>query len=211
MAQVVIDCVRANSGLIYWNGSTYEAESGSSILEMYGLWDEFGNLKVEEERCFYQFNTSDANTGIPADNTITKVELLYNPSGMATSNTSFNFDWWVYAGDIIGGSLDGTAGEWNGGSLVQFGFFPSGLPSSSFWIDLEDIGSLLNRSGVTDFKLEDHSTPLSNPTGGAEYFQPLWNGLVVGRRGQLRITYEPPATPPPASNVATIWTPHAGI
>lgn len=175
---------------------------------MWRQWDSFGGSIINEQRGYYQFDTSDANTGIPAGNIVTKVELLYNyRSGPISTAGTWQWDWHIYAGQFIGAALDGNAGEWNGGSLVQFGIFSGGdPPQSNFWIDLEDIGVLLDRSGITDFKIVDQSQP--NPAEDAGWSMELWNGPLAARRGKLRITHFPPAVP---SDLSVLSTPHAGI
>lgn len=207
MPQVTIDCIRTTSGYIHFDGSVYTAVANSDI-EIWREWDAFGSALINEERGYYQFNTSDANTGIPAANTITKVELLHNYKlGPTTTPGNWTFDFWIYAGTFIGAALNGNAGEWNGGSLVAFGISGVATPSD-FFMDLEDIGVLFNRSGMTDFKIQDAST--SDQPENASWSMELSNGLAIATRGKLRITHEPPATPPPTFN-ASIGTPHAGI
>lgn len=207
MATVDIDCVRTNSGFIYFHdGSIYDA-AASQNPEIYRLWDSAGGAIVEETRGYYQFNTSDANTGIPAANTITNVELFYNySSGPLTSTGTFAWDWYIYAGDIVGAALNGNATEWNAGSLVAFGIFPGSPPTSDFWIDLGDIGALFNRSGTTDFKIEDHTVPGTPEDAFVQVV--LLNGITVNNRGKLRITHQAPATD---FALPVFGSPHAGI
>lgn len=206
MPTVTIDCNRSQSGKINWDGlTTYVAFiSPVGIAKVY---DAFGIID-EEERGFYQFNTADASTGIPASNTITKVELFYNwSSGPLSSGGPDSWEWWIYMGDWIGSVLNGNVAEWTGGTLVWFESWGGAPPSSDYWIDLgETAPALINRSGNTDFKIEDQGTDTT--PANASWELNLLNGITSDNRGKLRLTYVAPAAPTAAE---ILYTPHAGI
>ena len=189
MATVILFANRTQSGTVYFDGTSY----GTYTTPIDLGFEDFGDPTQVEYRGLWQFDTSDATTGIPAGDVITKVELLYNYSSgpVSTPGDPISWGWYPYIGDFIGAGLDGDAGEFNGGSLLIDGIqsWPSGPPTSDVWMDLgEDAPAEINRSGNTDFRLEDQSTN----DGSGTWYATMRNGAIGAAKAQLRLTYGPP-------------------
>jgi len=194
MPTVIIDCDRNNSGYFEYdtNTTTYTGsppDNGSS-----GFTYDSDASDWVEYRMVFKFDTSDANTGIPAGDTITKVELRYSPSSPPVATVGSPNSWTTSfkAGNIVGATFDGTSAEWSAGTIVHQEY--GSLGTSAKWIDLTSlwgtdwIDTYFDRSGDTDFLIVDESS--EDEQDAAEWFHSYWNGLPMPRRGRLQITYQ---------------------
>lgn len=102
---------------------------------------------------FFRFDTS----SIPDTAQIEKVEFRVRGYRTAPVGDPQTYDIKISIGDIIGGSLDGTAAEYNAGThMLSLDARPADKTTLDLAADGNDPLSLVDVSGDTDIKILDH-------------------------------------------------------
>jgi len=156
------------SGQIAKTGFMYTAYTGWAQCTI-----EYNPGSGAEIRAFFQFDTS----ALPDDATVTLVELNLVDSVIQPPSQTNSGSIWM--GTWIGGTLDGNAAEFNGGTRV--------LAKYNFGSGFVDLGtsakSFVNLTGATDIKVI------------GTYSGIVMQGYNFNRprsKSQLRVTYTTP-------------------
>jgi len=148
--QYTFEFDNANSGYIFKVGSYYakatgwsNCNAGQSVTS--GIT--FG--------AFFRFDTS----SLPDHAQIEWVKFRVRGYRNAPAGSPQFFELRLRFGDIIGGTLDGTAAEWSAGSHM---LTLTAKPADKTTLDLSDDGNdplvLVNKSGDSDVSIIDHGT-----------------------------------------------------
>ena len=146
--QLTFDFDNSASGFIGKVGSYYWATTG---------WDSCNvgqNIASNVAfGAFFRFDTS----SIPDHAQITKVQFRVRGYRTAQSGEPGTYDIYFSIGDIIGGSLDGTAAEWNAGThMISLDARPADRTTLELDADGNDPLPLVDVQGDTDIKILDH-------------------------------------------------------
>ena len=172
--ELIVDFDNAKSGRVNLDAGIYTATTG---------WDECATGRTtvfNRWRAYFSFDTS----ALPDDAVIQKVTMMIRrrSDGLGEPETyrlKFNI------GTFIGASLDGDAGEWTAGTLVQT-LTAKPTDKQAVVMDVAAL-ALVNRTGDTDLKLWDDST---RGTG-----DPTWEtnfNAATAARCRLAIQYTEP-------------------
>ncbi len=172
--ELIVDFDNAKSGRINLDLGVYTATTG---------WDECGTGRTNpfrRWRAYFSFDTS----ALPDDAVIQKVTMMIRRRGDGlglpeTYRLKFNI------GTFIGANLDGNAGEWTAGTLVQT-LTVKPADKQAVVMDVAAL-ALVNRTGDTDLKLWDDSTQGSGDPTWETNFNP-----TTLQRCRLAIQYTEP-------------------
>ena len=159
-----------SSGNIQKVGTTYTPSLGSVACKIEKLI-----LSGNEKRAMFNFDTKT----IPDCKKITKVEFKPADRGIQPVNQPSGFV--ISLGDFIGSSLDGNAGEYDGGDVV----ITKTTLTDLVFIDLSDDGrdptTLINKSGYTAVSIKGQYGGRTD--AGHNYNRPR-------EKCELRVTFE---------------------
>lgn len=157
---------------------------------------------AEQYRSFFHFETAGV---VPVGKVVTQIqwEIIVDSITQTETGEPSTWQWIVYTGQTF---IEATLNisDWDQGTYNND--VAPGFPNQ--FVDLPAAAAAFDRTLNFDLSAWDFSSATSET---AFWSVTLWNGSTAARRQKLHITYDDPPSPPPESNVASLYTPHAGI